>query len=129
MQRTWLITLVGTVMFWAVQARAQDAETIADIRCIVVGFRMSQLPNPAQQTAGTMAALYYIGRLEGRMPNLDIEELMITEIGRMTATDYDSEAKRCGSHLMDKGQQITRFGKDMVERGQKMQDKSTVPAK
>ena len=42
---------------------------------------------------------------------------------------YGSEAKLCGAALTDKGQQITRIGKDMIERGQKMQDKPIAPAK
>ena len=72
-----------------------------------------------------MLSMYYIGRLDGRVPKLDIEELMIKEISTMTTSDYGSEAKRCGASLTDKGQEITRIGKDMVERGQKMSGKQT----
>jgi hypothetical protein len=47
----------------------------------------------------------------------------------MTTADYGSEAKRCGASLSGKGQQITRIGKDIIEREQKMLNKQISPAK
>jgi hypothetical protein len=64
-----------------------------------------------------MLAFYYIGRLDGRAPKLDIEGLMAQEIRRMTPADYDSEAKRCGNGLAEKGREITEIGKRLAEHG------------
>jgi len=125
MRNTLLTVLVGALTLSSVQAPAQDAETIADVRCVIVGMKLVGIADPTQQSAGMMLSMYYIGRLDGRVPKLDIEELMIKEISTMTTSDYGSEAKRCGASLTDKGQEITRIGKDMVERGQKMSGKQT----
>jgi hypothetical protein len=101
------------------EVQAQDAATIADVRCVIVGISFAGMPDPSRQAAGTMLSLYYIGRLNGRAPKLNIEDLLIKEISTMTSSDYDSEAKRCGARLTEKGQEITRIGKNISERDQK----------
>jgi hypothetical protein len=113
-----VLAVTGLVLLPA-QVRAQDAETIADVRCAIVGINFAGMPDPSHQTAGTMLSLYYIGRLNGRAPKLNIESLLIAEINTMTPADYDSEAKRCGASLADKGREIARIGKDISERAQK----------
>ena len=127
MRNSLLSVLAGALTFWSVQAPAQDAETIADVRCLIVGVRISGMPDSNMQSAGTMLSLYYIGRLDAHVPKLDIEELMIKEISTMTTSDYGSEAKRCGTSLTDKGQEITRIGRDMIQRGQNL-GKPATPA-
>lgn len=129
MRNSWLNLLMGILMLTSMQASAQDAETIADIRCLIVGVKLAGMADPAQRLTGTMASLYYVGRLDGRVPTLDIEDLIIKEIAVMTTSDYGSEAKRCGASITDKGQEITRIGNDMIVRGRKMLDKEISPAK
>ena len=120
MRNTLLTLLAGALTLFSAQAFPQDPETIADVRCLIVGMKFAGVNDPNQQTAGMMLSMYYIGRLDRRVPKLDIEGLMIKEISSMTPSDYGSEAKRCGASFTAKGQEITRIGKDMVERGRKM---------
>jgi hypothetical protein len=121
--------LATLLMLLSVPIRAQDAATISDIRCVVVAIKLAEMPDATRQSAGMMAALYYLGRLEGRVPNLDIEELIIGQLSTMTTADYSSEAQRCGGGLTLKGQQITKIGSDLVKRGQKLQDQAAAPPK
>ena len=118
-----LSALVGFLVLPPNLARAEDADSIADVRCVVVGMRFAEMTDPGLQSSGRMLALYYIGRLDGRTPKLDIEKLMVQEITRMSDVDYSTEGQRCGSSLTEKGKEITRIGKDMIERGRAMLDK------
>jgi hypothetical protein len=121
MRNILLTVLVGTLTLSSAQARAQDAETIADVRCFIAGVLIvARTSDPTQRSAGMMLSLYYIGRLDGRVPKLDLEELVIKEVSTMTTFDFSSEAKRCGASLTDRGQEITQIGNDMVERGKNM---------
>jgi hypothetical protein len=115
-----LSMLVGVLALLSLQARSRAVETITDIRCVVVGMRLTGMVNSPQHSAGMALVLYYTGRLDGRVPKLDIEDLLIKEISKMTNADYDSEAKRCEGGLTERGQSIAQIGKDMIERGQKM---------
>ena len=127
--QTRLTALLAAIAIPLVQARSQSVETIPDVRCVVVGMRLTGMVNSPQHSAGMALVLYFMGRLDGRVPKLDIEDLMVKEISRMTAADYDSEAKRCGSSLSERGQQIAQIGSDLIERGQKLSGEPTTPAK
>jgi hypothetical protein len=120
------VLAVGLV-FFSRQAQALDDDTIADVRCIVVGMRFSGLTDPNLKSAGTMLGLYYVGRIEGRTPKLDIEELLVSEAVKMTSADYGSEAQRCGGSLALKGQELTKIGNDLLKRAQEMRDQATAP--
>jgi len=124
MRNNLLKVLAGALSLCMAQVQAQDVETSADVRCLVVGLRIAGMADATQRSAGLMLSMYYIGRLDTHVPKLDLEDLLLKEVSSMTAADYGSEAKRCGASLTDKGQEITRIGKDLVERGQKMSDTS-----
>lgn len=123
-----LSLLAGVMAILSITARAQDAETIGDVRCVVVGMKLGGSSNATQQSAGMMLALYYIGRLDGHVPDFDFESLLAKEAMKMTASEFKNEAGRCGGHLTQKGEQITKIGKDISELGQKMLDKATPPS-
>lgn len=119
-----LIALISVLVPCLVQA--QDAESTADVRCVIVGMRLAGAGvNAAQRSSGTVLALYYIGRLDGRHPGFDLEKAMVAELGKMTQADYAADAQRCGRSLQAKGKQITIIGQDLVKRGQEMQQKTT----
>lgn len=94
-------------------AFAQDADSLADIRCVAVGMHFAEAPDSHQKSTGTLLVLYYMGRLDGRAPSLDIGKLLGEQIDRMTASDYGAEATRCSQNLAQKGAQIKQLGEQM----------------
>jgi hypothetical protein len=67
---TLLLAILGLA---SMPISAQEAVNIADIRCVVVGMKMTGAANSPDQSRGFLLTLYYIGRLDGRSPKLDIE--------------------------------------------------------
>lgn len=112
----------------AATAPASDSDVISDVRCIVVGAAMAGTQDQTAKSSGIMLTLYYIGRLEGRAPNVDLEQLILEQSSAMTKSEFGAEATRCGSHLADKGREITRIGQDLVAREKKPAEASDNPA-
>ncbi len=112
-KKQWPTMLVAALMLAPLQLSAQDADTIADVRCVAVGVRSAEKPDSHLKSTGTLLVLYYIGRLDGRNPTLDIEKLLTEQVAKMTDADYATEAARCSKDLTQKGAQITRLGEDM----------------
>ena len=112
-KKRWLPLLLSAWALAPLPLLAQDAETLADIRCVAVGIRSAELPDSHQKSTGTLLVLYYIGRLDGRNPTLDIEKLVTDQIARMNDADYSAESLRCSRDLTAKGVQITRLGDDL----------------
>jgi hypothetical protein len=94
--RLGVFVLASMLILFSIPIRAQDSDSIAHVRCVVIALKLAAMPTATQQSAGMMAFLYYIGRLEGRVPRLDVEDLIVREVSTMTAADYSSEAQRCG---------------------------------
>jgi hypothetical protein len=118
-----LLVLLSAVM----RCEAQEASIVPDVRCVVVGLRLSESTNATQQNSGAMLMLYYIGRLDGEAPTVEVEDFLIQEVGKMSASDLDKEARRCGAILEKKGNQITKIGQDMIRRGQEMLQTPAAP--
>lgn len=94
-------------------AEAQIAATIADVRCVIVGMRLAGETSGVQQSQAALLTWYYLGRLDGRAPSIDVEKLLVQETTSMTDSDYISETKRCTAKLAEKGRQVTKIGKDL----------------
>ena len=109
----------------AAPAASSDAQNIADVRCVVVGMKMAELADTKVKSSGTLLALYYIARLDGRVPGLDLEGQIMNQIKAMTSADYQSEALRCGAELQAKGQKITAIGEALNKRQQQEDSLST----
>jgi len=112
-KKHWLSMLWTVLALAPLQVSAQDADTIADVRCVAVGVRSAEKPDSRLKSTGTLLVLYYIGRLNGRNPTLDIEKMLSEQIAKMTDADYAAETSRCSKDLTQTGAQITKLGDDM----------------
>ena len=100
------------------KAHASDRQTVADVRCVVVGLRMIQMTMPQQRAAGMMLAMYYLGSLDGRASHADIGKLIEREVGKMNPAEFRASAARCGKALARKGKEIQQIGAALVRKGQ-----------
>jgi hypothetical protein len=110
------LVILGTLGLSA--ATAAEDETAADIRCVVVSMGLSQSDDAALKTAGLLSAMYYLGRLDGHAPNLDLENGFFDEIQKMNPAELQSEAMRCGRVLRERGMVLTDIGRNLIRRGQ-----------
>lgn len=107
------LAVIGLVLSSA-RTFAQDADTISDVRCLLVGFNVTGT-DVNLRSAGQALSMYYMGRLDAHVPKLDIEALIIQQAQMMTSADFASEAVRCGHTFADRGREIKRIGNDMME--------------
>jgi len=106
---------------------AQDVETAADVRCLVVGMQMSRSLDATQQSSGMMVVMYYLGRLDRVVPGPNLEGLVANEASRMNIAEFKTEAARCGKSLVEKGQLLQKIGSNLTLRGQKQEGKKSDP--
>ncbi len=109
-------------------SQAQDAETAADVRCVVVGIQMSRSLDATQQASGTMVVMYYLGRLDRVFPGPNLEGLIVNAASQMSTAEFQTEATRCGKLLIEKGQLLQRIGSDLTLRSQKKEGEKPSPS-
>lgn len=97
-------------------ARADDNATVADLRCVVVGTRITSVGDAQHRAVGTVLTMYYVGKLAGRTPGLDLEKAIMRQLGKMKSVNYNAEARRCAAEISAKGRQLVRIAKDSAQR-------------
>lgn len=80
---------------------------------MVVGARLSASTDPQQKVPGQMILMYYLGRIDGRSPSADLKALIKTETRKMTPSDLQSAATRCGRQFAARGEEVVQIGKSL----------------
>jgi len=115
---------VGAALFafgFAVAAPSH-AQTLSpqegDLRCAAFGLALAGMPNaPAQQqSGGTMIAIYYIGRVEGRDPSINLEDALFELSQRVSYAELENERQRCAAEFQATGQRLTTMGTNLQRR-------------
>lgn len=114
MQKVITAAALTASLFMAGGARAQDAETLGDLRCIaVISIAAGQQTDPAAVMSAGMGILYFMGRIEGRVPGFNVENGLRVEVGKLTSAGVTTELVRCGGALTSKGKELQAIGRSM----------------
>src|ERR1700677_1351478 len=100
--------------FWVNAALADD--TSDDLKCLAVSLNMSASDDPDVQSVGMLSTMYWMGRLDGRTPALDLEKQMKDAADGMKPADMQTEAARCAQALKTRGDLLTKMGEDQRQR-------------
>jgi hypothetical protein len=125
MMKSYLLGLAIAAILYAAPTRADEAATVDDTRCLLVSMRMMEMSDPAIKSAGTMSTMYWMGRLDGRTPDLKLEDQLIAEIGAMKQADYQTTATRCAAVLSARGKFMTDMATDMHQKILQLQKQQT----
>lgn len=124
MNRFHIFALASLLTCAALPAKADDQALRADIRCTIVGVLMVDKGGQAG-SLGMLASLYFLGKVDGRVPDADLEKLMTEEILKMNPALVESEAKRCGAELSERGKNLKTIGGDIQDRLSDLQKPKT----
>jgi hypothetical protein len=105
------VTLAAVAVAGAAQA---EEASRADVRCVVAFSAL--LKNPTYKDAAGAGLFYFVGRLDGREPSLDLSAAMTREIATMQTADYASEAQRCGAELKARNEALKAAGEAVKRR-------------
>lgn len=116
--------VLAAAAIWAAGAGLSQAQTVVspddpDLRCAVIGLAIAGMGagDNQQMQAGTLIALYYIGRLEGRVPGLDLEESIFAVSQNLSPAQIDAERLRCAGEVQAMGETMTDIGRNLQRRG------------
>jgi hypothetical protein len=101
----------------ATVARAADEGASPDVRCLAVAATMAQSSDPKTQGVSLAAALYYLGKLDGRDPNFDLEGQLKQELAQLKPQDMIAEVQRCGAQLNARQKTVTEIAARLQAQG------------
>ena len=82
-------------------AAALSPPVAADARCIALMNFMIAKGTPAQQSAARAGTIYFVGKLKGRQPGIDVAAVLRTAADDATRSKMNAQAevKRCGEEV------------------------------
>ncbi|MBN8606041.1 MAG: hypothetical protein J0L81_03915 [Caulobacterales bacterium] len=116
MMRMMLAAVTIGLAAFAAPANAQvTGHNPNDLKCAVVGLTIAGTAgaNAQQQQAGTLIALYYLGRVQGAEPAADLQALITREAEALTLATLETERMRCATEFSAMGQAMVRMGESM----------------
>jgi hypothetical protein len=100
----------------ATAARAADDVNASDVRCVVVAFSLIQSQDPTVKAVAGGAILYFVGRIRGRSPTLDMEAAIAKQVNLITPQLLQTETQRCGGLLQAEGSNLRTIGEDLQRK-------------
>ena len=104
----------ATLVAIALPAQAAEPAPEQETMCLAAYLAMAGETDPATANAGLMGALYYAGRVQGRPPDQDAIDLVVTLFSRPNAeAEIQAAMPICGRELQTLGQHWTERGAEM----------------
>jgi hypothetical protein len=109
-----LLTVFVALGLFASNARAENADTTADVRCIAAAMvSIGNIQDQNIQTALKITVLYFLGRIDGREPKFDLKRHLEDQVSKMTRQQVALEDSRCGKLLSARGAAMKEMGQEM----------------
>jgi len=111
MWRRLALILTASLALPAAAARADEPkETSDDVRCLVVAFTLSQSQDANAKQIGEAASAYYLGKLDGRSPGIDLEARLREAIPTVTPDTFMTQLQACGAPLKTRFDEVKAIG-------------------
>ena len=109
--KMWKVTAAAVLAGLFAGGGASAADSLdGDLNCLMVSFLIAGDAKPELAQAGQMQAIYYAGKLDGRLSETAIEQRIAALAPTITDAWIRENAARCGGLLMAKGQELVRIG-------------------
>ncbi|HMI39914.1 MAG TPA: hypothetical protein VK485_01630 [Sphingomicrobium sp.] len=93
-----------------------DPETSKDLRCFLAMSATAQSEDKAASLAATIGGQYFLGRVDGRSPDLDLESAIVAEASSMTDASLKSLLQSCGQLMQERGRAVQGIGERMQKK-------------
>ena len=111
------MTMITAALLAAqVPAIAPADQNSSDARCLIVTVMLAGGDNAELKAAGLIASQYYLGRLDGRSPGLDLKALLTREAERITQAEQGPLLVSCGAAMQKRGEALEAVGERMAKK-------------
>ena len=97
----------------AAAAAPLDNASHSDVRCVAALALAANTAEGEQLTGLAFQLFYYLGRLDGRVPGLDLEAALRQEAPRITPADQKQLLDSCTAQYLKRAQDVQAIGKSM----------------
>ncbi len=100
----------------AAAANAQQAQSATqDVRCLLLATHMSgRATKPEVKTVMSMTSAYYLGRVNGRIPDSELEARTRTEAKALVGTNVGQQMQSCVADMQNRARAMQAIGRKLT---------------
>jgi hypothetical protein len=111
------IAAILPFLLLAAAAPPLDPETKKDVRCFLALSMLNENEDEGIRQAGLLGSQYYLGRIDGRVPGLDLEAALEAEAGSIDEAAHTALLESCGKLMETRGSEVVAIGEALERRG------------
>lgn len=108
-----MILSLAVALAVAAPAQADDGTTASDLKCLLLTIGGMSSRDPQVKEASTMGMLYYLGRINGREPGIDVPQALVGTMKSFRAENAEAESERCGRTMIERGQELQKLAEHL----------------
>ena len=110
------IYLSAAIPFLLGAAPGMDIETKNDLRCLIAVSSLAQSDDKTVAMAGLIGAQYFLGRIDGRVPTLDLERALGDEVSTLRNLEVPALLQSCGKQIEQRGRSLKEIGERIEKK-------------
>ena len=114
--RAYLALAIAPLLLAA--ALPANPETSKDVRCFVAMAAAAGSGDKTVSLGGAIGGQYFLGRIDGRSPGLDLASAIEAEASSLTDADLKALMTSCGQLMQDRGTAVKTIGEQMQKKAQ-----------
>ena len=95
-------------------ARAAAPDTTADLKCFVALSVVNDAADPDVTASIKLGRLYFLGRLDGAAPGMDLKKRFLDQAGKLSVNDVKAQLARCGAILSARANVLQDIGRSLA---------------
>ena len=99
---------------------AVDPETF-DLQCFIASSQLQQTAAGDVRATATAAAMFFLGRVDAKIPSAELEERLFREGMALQGRDLRPLWQGCGAFMQERGRAISEIGARITAREQARQ--------
>ena len=101
---------VAAALLLALRGAGAPTSLTFDVRCMVVLGQLAQSGEESMRAAASTASQYYFGRIDGRVPDAELEEAIWRETRGLRVDERQQIVQACATHMQQRGQRLVEVG-------------------
>ena len=100
----------------ALQGGAAPGTLTFDVRCMIALGQLGASGDQQVRAAASTASQFYFGRIDARVPDAELEAVLVRETRDMTEAPSAQLLEACGAYMAGRGERLAEAGRRMEQR-------------
>ena len=107
---------LAAALLLALQGSGAPGTLTFDVRCMIALGQLGASGDQQVRTAASTASQFFFGRIDARVPDAELEAVLVRETRDMAEAPGAELLAACGAYMAGRGERLAEAGRRMEQR-------------